>query len=334
MLDEKKLELVPTEGFLTIKSGHISLYEYLILNHKNGLFLSQIDWFTELTCNERILVHINFYHNNAKRWNKELKFEKKFRNFHGCMLTMAVLRLFNINDDISYPTMDFFNVLAEKGNFTAHFQEIFNAKNGTEIISTYIPGADGFTVKMIQVEFILTRLTFIDLFENPHFVSLFIEDRVSFGLSQPEAYSSFEKMILPFDLLIWIFSITTFFTAFGIIFIINLRPRITQEFFYGKNVKTPALNVLGIFFGISQTQLPIRNFSRIILMTFTVFCLVLRTAYQGVLFTMMATEIGKPLPKTIEDLQTMNYTIVLQRSEDYLSYLIPETLKYIFLLLC
>ena len=72
---------------------------------------------------------------------------------------------------------------------------------------------------------------------------------------------------------------------------------------------TPALNVGAIFFGMSQTQVSFRNFPRIILITYILFCLVMRTAYQGVLFELIAADIRKPLPKTFHDLYIRNYTI-------------------------
>lgn len=168
-----------------------------------------------------------------------------------------------------------------------------------------------------------------DFSGSHHITTPFYEDRISFGLAKPEAYSSFEKMILPFDSLTWISSICVFSTAFISIFIVNLMPKRTRILFYGKNVVTPALNVVAIFFGISQTKLPTNSFARLILMNFVMFCLVLRAAYQGVLFTMMSTDIGKPLPVSFEDLVSMNYTILIHNGEKYLYNMFPTELRYL-----
>jgi hypothetical protein len=79
-------------------------------------------------------------------------------------------------------------------------------------------------------------------------------------------------------------------------------------------INDPAFNAVGIFFGIGQTQLPRKNFSRIILMLFIWFCLIFRTCWQSMMFEFMTTDMRKPLPETIEDLRAMDYTIVLINS--------------------
>jgi hypothetical protein len=69
------------------------------------------------------------------------------------------------------------------------------------------------------------------------------------------------------------------------------------------------LIISGTFFGIGQMRLPINNFGRIILMVFILFCLIIRTAYLGVLFEMITTDMRKNSPNTMEQLLAQNYTI-------------------------
>jgi hypothetical protein len=104
-----------------------------------------------------------------------------------------------------------------------------------------------------------------------------------------EGYTSYEKFLLPFDSGTWVCCGIFFVGAFLVIFIINRLERKVQEFVFGRRVKSPAFNVLVAFFGQSQNILPGRNFSRFLLMLFILFCLVIRTAYQGVQFDMMYT---------------------------------------------
>jgi uncharacterized membrane protein (DUF485 family) len=130
-----------------------------------------------------------------------------------------------------------------------------------------------------------------------------------FAITPTETYNSYEKIILPFDEMTWIFCILTFAFAFIFIFIINFASRKIQSLIYGEGVNTPAFNVVAIFFGIGQTRLPVENFSRIILMAFIIFCLIIRTAYQGVQFDMLTKDMRKPIPKTISDLKDMGYVI-------------------------
>jgi hypothetical protein len=130
-----------------------------------------------------------------------------------------------------------------------------------------------------------------------------------------ESFTSYEKLLLPFDLTTWCFLLITFFSAFAIIFVIDLMPEFFHTIVYGKGVKMPMLNVLRTFFGIAQARLPEGSFSRIILMSFILFCLVIRTAYQGVFFELLTTDMRKPQPETINDLFARNYTIIAARDE-------------------
>jgi hypothetical protein len=62
-------------------------------------------------------------------------------------------------------------------------------------------------------------------------------------------------------------------------------------------------------------RLPINNFGRIVLLTFIIFCLIIRTAYQGVLFEMLTAEMRKESPNTMEEVLEQNYTIYLSNCE-------------------
>lgn len=311
---------------VTGSKGHVSFYEYILVNSEDGYTLDTYEWFSEEECNKVSIMQENFYNKKLKFWNRPLKIAKKFRNFYGCMLTMKITTLLDPSYEVYYPSMDLFDVMAKKGNFISRFETTHFITVGNQINSTIV-SKDGFLSKQVQAKFSVPRLAFKNSILNNHLTTLFKLDRVSFGLSNPESYTSFEKMIFPFDTLTWIFSISVFISAFLVISIMNLLPKHTRQFFYGKNVITPALNVIVIFFGISQTQLPKKSFARMILTTFVLFCLILRTAYQGVLFTLMATDMGKPLPHTLDDLANMNYTVVMMNEEDYLYYMIPTNLR-------
>lgn len=311
---------------LTYMEGRITLYEYFLINEIHGYSLYTLEWFIHSICNKPVWLYINSYNEHLKSWNKKLKINKKFRNFHGCILSMRdplfvdAIKHYSLSREI-------FNAMSKKANFTAHFQMIrYNYYSDTNFTSEYVP-SNGYVINMYQVFFTIGWLPKYEQHYFQHITTPFLEDKVTFALAKPEEYSSFEKMILPFDFLTWIFSILIFLTAFACIFIINLKSTKTQDIIYGENVKTPALNVIGIFFGISLKRLPTKNFSRIILMTFILLCLVLRTAYQGVLFTMQAIDIGKPLPQTLDDLYNMNYTIVLDEQNYHIYFMLPENLR-------
>ena len=116
-----------------------------------------------------------------------------------------------------------------------------------------------------------------------------------------EKYTAYEKLFLPFDLETWILLSVTFLSTFVSIQIINRFSKSTQSLVYGKNIENPIWNVISIFFGISQTRLPTKNFSRFILIMFIFFCLIFRTCFQSKFFEFMTSEPRRPAPKTIDD---------------------------------
>lgn len=303
------LQMVYKPFYLNMSPGSIALYQYFLIDSQNGLELVTFEWYTETVCNVPMIVSINFFDTNVMRWKKELIIPEKFRQFFGCMLTIGAtvgrmhVEMDRANNLVGSP-IDLFKAMATKGNFTYNYQLIKHGMDGVMV-------AEPQNGKIIDIQIYLQvpRVAFSRITDVMHITTPFLEEKVSFVLTEPETYSSYEKLLLPFDTLTWIFTLTVFLCAFVVIIVINLTSTSLQDLFYGENVNTPALNVVGIYFGASQSKLPFKSFPRIILLTFTLFCLVLRTAYQGVLFEMVAGDIRKPLPKTIDDLYEMNYTI-------------------------
>jgi uncharacterized BrkB/YihY/UPF0761 family membrane protein len=114
-----------------------------------------------------------------------------------------------------------------------------------------------------------------------HTTSVFLQRSLIFVLTPAEQFTKWEKLILPFDSETWIYTIIVFVLTFLITFVINRVPRKIRNLFLGSSERYPAFNILGTFFGVSQVKEPNGNFGRIILMFFVLFCLIIRTAYQG-----------------------------------------------------
>jgi hypothetical protein len=87
--------------------------------------------------------------------------------------------------------------------------------------------------------------------------------------------------VLPFDMYTWALIGFTFAAAVNAVFFVSLTATRTKNFVFGSKVTTPFLNIAHVFFGLGQTVLPQRNFARFILMMFIIYCLIIRTAWQG-----------------------------------------------------
>ncbi|CAG9807511.1 unnamed protein product [Chironomus riparius] len=224
------------------------------------------------------------------------------------------------------PIVDLFKAMAYTGNFTYNYQLVFIKKYPDSKKYVEELPKDGIIIRP-NAHFQRAILAFSG-FDHIHFLTLFGEEKVSCLLTLAESYGSYEKLIFPFDYWTWIYLLIVFGFTFILIFVVNMLPCKVQDLVYGENVMTPAVNVGGIFFGMSQTQVPFKNFSRIILITFILFCLVIRTAYQGVLFEMIAADIKKPLPETFHELYLRNYSIhAIDAIGDSLKAFIPEYLS-------
>lgn len=141
---------------------------------------------------------------------------------------------------------------------------------------------DGKVTFSFEIASLSTAVTYL------YYVSVFDVQEHTLLFSTGEPYSPFDKLIIPFDFEVWIALAVTFAIGFSTVIILMKTCRIGwQKFVFGSNVRTPGLNIMIAFFGQGQNILPGRNFSRYMLMIFILFCLIIRTGYQGVQFEMI-----------------------------------------------
>lgn len=316
--------------FLSWKPGQVDHNSYFLINRDAETYaLLSLEWFSERACNKAQLTVVNDFNKIQNKWLKTLKIEEKFKNFYGCMLTIDVAHkyryvMFDSAGQLSGPTIDIFKGMSVRGNFIPYFQEVetYLDKNFTTHIAQKL-NTNYDLIPQITLHF--QHIISMEVFDKMHFTTQFHREVSSFLISSPEPYSVYEKLLLPFDDTTWIFFIAVFIYAFMCILVINLVSRNFQDMFYGENVKTPAFNVVGTFFGISQTTLPDANFPRILLVTFIWYCLILRTAYQSLLFEYVATDMRKPSPTTIDELVDQGFNIFTEQlTYDGISQMIPE----------
>jgi hypothetical protein len=294
---------------LTFLNGHIVQFEYFLKNRATKIELSTFEYFSKDTCtvNQTLL---NTFDKKTQKWKKELKYQEKFMNFNKCEMPIGITNLgshesYYIEDELIGFVIDFADILGQKGNFLPiyepmNFEEMLFVKNEFEVMNIYLK--------------IYFTIAFYSTFNKRHYhiTKTFKQYEEVFIISESEAYNSYEKLILPFDESTWFLLIFTFGLAFFVIFIARYLPQKIRNRIYGRGINAPAFNVVGTFFGIGQVRLPVENIPRFILMCFILFCLIIRTAYQGVQFDMMTKDMRKPLPKTIYDLYVQNYTIIIE----------------------
>jgi hypothetical protein len=261
-------------NFTQIKSDIVN-YEIFIYKNstsRSTLDLQMYERFTERNCKHGIFTKNQFILNNQS-WISNNFALRKYDQFNKCPLTFVVVQMTQIGEN------EIGNILCGYGG--GLFKELASKLNFT--YTTTSKGEYEIACHYRDLRHVIKNFNF------PCNKYEFFEVSEVLMYSIGEEYTSYEKFLLPFDSGTWICCGIFFVGAFLVIFIINRLERKVQEFVFGRRVKSPAFNVLVAFFGQSQNILPGRNFSRFLLMLFILFCLIIRTAYQGVQFDMMYT---------------------------------------------
>jgi hypothetical protein len=264
---------------------------YFLLDGIKQVRLFTFEWFTEESCNKQQLKLVNTFDKISSKWqNQSLTIQDKFRNFHNCQFLIQ----FSIEENFLRKVVT--KTFAQRINARVRF--LTNVEYGHL-------GSNEFPYILIKTFEVLRRA-------RSFLTATHDDENFVLAITPTMLFTNWEKLFLPFDLQIWIFLILTFLGSFLIIFIINQMPKIIQDLIYGVGVQTPAFNIVGTFFGMGQMKLPENSFGRIILMCFIIFNLIIRTAYQGVMFDMMTKDMYRLEPKTVQDLIDMDYKVIYQ----------------------
>ena len=279
-------------------------YESFLVVKNDQTLLHSMTMFTEKQCRAEQLVEINQFSSLERKWKIKKFFMPGIENFHGCELKI----LFHRFRGAGLPFVD----LLEKAD-------------GTET-------AEGVIVDMVEA--LSTHLNFTFTHTNGWDYDFFIgaDSLVYFGNSNShssdpiyitsdicvvppgEFYTSWEKLLLPFDWETWMWLGITFAIAFFVIFLIKVSKSTSlYGLVIGYNVATPSLNVIAIFMGIGQILLPQRNVTRFLFINFVLFSLIIRTAYQGKYFEFLTSDMRRKPIQTIEELKDKNFTVIINQ---------------------
>lgn len=289
--------------------GSILQFQYFILNEKKLSRLLTFEWYQENKCNIPQLVEINVFNKTSKKWNNSIFSIKKFEQFNGCRLTFGVPY---DNPAMSHRLKK--NGRVEPWGFNLKILGAVNDYlNFSYSLNYYFEKTDSYGNKNWPVDLNVFMHKIDGVFVNELFVTQpYIFTNKYFTIPYSGEFNAYEKLILPFELDVWAWIVTTFLIAFLVIFIINFQKTEIKTFVFGKNVKTPSINVFAHFFGISQLVSPGRNFARYMLMMFILFSLIMRTAYQAKMFELLQKNINKPEIQSIAEMIDKNFTLYMK----------------------
>jgi hypothetical protein len=141
--------------------------------------------------------------------------------------------------------------------------------------------------------------------------SAYINEKLVFVVPRGTELTSIEKLLYPLTLTTWTMLIACFVIGYCVIFIIRFQSKAIQDFVLGARVSHPYLNMWIGLTGTLQHRLPGRNFSRFILTVFLLFCLIMRTAYQGKMYQFMQSNKRHSEPQTINEMSERDYKITV-----------------------
>jgi hypothetical protein len=282
--------------------------------------------YTSLYCEKVIPIEINKFIDN--RWIKSFNyFPEKLHNFYNCTLHVATFSTppFMIikNDEKGNVKVDgidgiLLRVLSQKLNFSIqlHISADYWGllyHNGT------VTGA----IKMIvDKQANLTLGCFSSVPARDAVMkssSVYYFTNLVWIVPPGKPQSAIEKLANPLEISIWLWTLASTIIGFTTIFFIKRSPKEVQDFVFGNNIQSPAMNLINVIFGGSLHKLPKRNFSRFFLALFILYCFIIRSSYSGnlVKFMQMDTR-GKRVQSMAEMID-----------KDFKFFMLPSARNYV-----
>lgn len=311
---EKTPKQVDPYSFLKLSQFQFDL----IFDVDGSLRLSKYFRFQPDFCKNVSSKIINRFSPKTLKWEDPISLDHETKDFYGCEFTVGVPGLckpssdYKIYENGSFGyfgyTVSFMDALGQHFNFKLAYNPL-DIMTGKYLNKSFIP--EIIVALRPAVLNILSR-------DNQAVTQTFTEFSYGIVIPHGELYTSLEKLFLPFDLETWILIIIFIVAGILVIEVIRKTSRTIQNFVFGRNNYTPKMNLLRVFYGMSLITSPSRNFARYMLMMFILFCLIMRTAYQGKMFQFLQKDMRKPEVKSIEEMIENNFTFfVLQDSPPF-----------------
>jgi hypothetical protein len=274
--------------------------------------------FTAAYCNKTIPVQVAKYENGKFKFKPDDYFPKKFRNFFKCPISMASVTALspsilkrefsNGSFELYGRDIEMLKTLSNELNFYANNTYLHPYGSwGVMYPNKTMSGAMGMAQRR-ATDFAFGNLNLkVDRTEIlDHSLGYTLETLV-FMIPKGRPMSAFHKLLRPFDNFVWISILFVIVVSTAVIAFLSLLPRKFRNFVYGDRVTTPFLNLIIAMYGGAQTILPKYNFARSLLMMFLLFCLVIRSLYQGALFQYLQASDDEPEVQNIEEMAARDF---------------------------
>lgn len=146
----------------------------------------------------------------------------------------------------------------------------------------------------------------------------YYSDPLVFIIPAGEPFSAFEKLFSPFQTAVWALIMFVVLISVLVITGVKIKSKSLQLLIFGERNQSPFLNLLIVFYGGQMTKLPTKNFARLLLAIYMLYCLVGRNLYQGALFQFLQTEMVGPQVSSIDEMVKKDFSFyMLSTSQEY-----------------
>jgi hypothetical protein len=242
-------------------------------------------------------------------------FPEKMKNLHGCEVRLSVANESKPSLVVEYFPNETFILSGKDFKLISTIAESLNFKINTTFIGPYgyflLNGtAQGALKGLLDNKadlsisnwlLKLNRLPFLDV-ATSHY-----NDALVFIIPPGAEIGPLEKLIYPFQTIVWIAIIACYLIGTVVIIIIKKQPVTVQDLIFGENVRHPHWNHYMGILGGGQDVLPNNFFARFILMMFLIYTLVIRTAFQGLYFELMQSDGKHKEAQSIDDMIARDY---------------------------
>lgn len=239
-------------------------------------------------------------------------FPNKLKSFHGCKLWLATYTIppYMILQELSNGTY------TTKGIEGKLYRELASTLNFHPMVRVgaqkYLGRATENFQMLREKEVNLTMFAIVNTVErSKEFTASlpYAYAPVMFTTPHGPPFTPLEKLILPFDELVWLCMGIVTGAAFISIVYVSCCSTEWRNFVFGAKNHTPFLNYINITLGGVVAEAPVRNFARTILLIWLLGSLVLRSSYTGALFSFIQSQKSAIEIDSLEKLVQYNFSI-------------------------
>lgn len=252
-------------------------------------------------CHKSRPVKINTFVNGS--WANRSFFIPKLRNFHQCPLKAvcyqygpSALETIHPNGSISMNGSDveILNGLAEILNANLEIElltsvgswgQVWENGSASGAFKSIVEGKADICANFYYLTELRSRFM--------QFTAAYYSLSLMMMIPRGARFTALQMLLRPFKLTVWIYFCVFILTTFATVAVIKCKARSTQFLFFDRNINSPIVGMIVIMLGGSQNILPKRNFSRLLMMSFVIFCFVVRSSYEGSIFKFL--QVGKVL---------------------------------------